>query len=106
MKQAQKGFTLIELVMVIVILGVLAAVALPKFVDLKGDAQQAAMSGVAGAAAKHGRAVGQPNHHGGGRGAVACQCHVGRAAEPLAGLAGGNTRFSSAAPQQQCALYQ
>ncbi|WP_296447348.1 type II secretion system protein, partial [Rhodoferax sp. UBA5149] len=40
-----------ELVMVIVILGVLAAVAIPKFVDLKGDAQQAAMTGVAGAAA-------------------------------------------------------
>jgi MSHA pilin protein MshA len=51
MKQNQGGFTLIELVMVIVILGVLAAVALPKFVDLKGDAQQASMSGVAGAAA-------------------------------------------------------
>lgn len=51
MKQVQRGFTLIELVMVIVILGVLSAVALPKFVDLKGDASQAAISGVAGAVA-------------------------------------------------------
>ncbi len=49
MKQNQNGFTLIELVMVIVILGVLAAVALPKFVDLKGDAQLASVQGVAGA---------------------------------------------------------
>lgn len=48
MKQVQRGFTLIELVMVIVILGVLAAVAIPKFVDLKGDATTAATQGVAG----------------------------------------------------------
>lgn len=47
----QSGFTLIELVMVIVILGVLAAVAIPKFVDLKGDAQTAATQGVAGSLA-------------------------------------------------------
>jgi len=51
MKQVQRGFTLIELVMVIVILGVLAAVAIPKFVDLKSDAQLAATQGVAGALA-------------------------------------------------------
>jgi MSHA pilin protein MshA len=49
MKQNQGGFTLIELVMVIVILGVLAATALPKFVDLKSEAAQAAIDGAAGA---------------------------------------------------------
>jgi prepilin-type N-terminal cleavage/methylation domain-containing protein len=48
MKQVQRGFTLIELVMVIVILGVLAAVAIPKFVDLKGEAETAALQGVVG----------------------------------------------------------
>lgn len=48
MKRIQKGFTLIELVMVIVLIGVLAAVAIPKFVDLRGDARTAALQGVAG----------------------------------------------------------
>lgn len=44
----QKGFTLIELVVVIVILGLLAATALPRFVDLTGDARLASVQGVSG----------------------------------------------------------
>lgn len=47
MKKQQSGFTLIELVMVIVVLGILAAFALPRFVNLSGDARAATIEAVA-----------------------------------------------------------
>ncbi len=54
--KGQGGFTLIELIMVIVILGILSAFALPKFADLSGSAQVASVEGVR-AALKSGAAI-------------------------------------------------
>ncbi len=47
--RGNKGFTLIELVMVIVILAILAAVAIPRFVDLQSDARLSTAKGIGGA---------------------------------------------------------
>jgi MSHA pilin protein MshA len=48
MKKQQSGFTMIELIMVIVILGILAAFALPRFADFSGDARESTVNGIGG----------------------------------------------------------
>lgn len=49
MKSRMNGFTLIELVIVVIVLGILAATAIPKFINLQDDANRSALRGQFGA---------------------------------------------------------
>ena len=47
-RRSQSGFTLVELVVVIVLLGILAATAVPRFINLQSDAREAVLDGIRG----------------------------------------------------------
>lgn len=85
MRRQQQGFTMVELIVVIIILGVLAAVALPRMTSLQGDARTAKLNAVRGSVASAMTMVNGSAMVRQGQPAVACPGGTGNAIINAAG---------------------
>ena len=93
MRKNQQGFTLIELIVVIVILGILAATAMPRFVNLQGDARLASINAMAGTLRSTKNLV-QAKYIAGGHTGATVAIGGGVSVDVVSGRAGDNAAYN------------